>query len=226
MVRDMIEETIEMNVPLYVADSVAPQERDYDGLIHWANAKFPTDFTRLELDGLNSDAVIEKLTERATALLDEREQAMGADKMRELERYLLLQVMDVKWKDHLHAMDQLRSGIGLRAYAQKDPQVAYKVEGYDMFQSMIESIKEEVSSLILRLQPADEYEETDVWRVSDVTHSEVQAFDAAAMTDAAEAPQTSESPKPFVREGRKVGRNDPCPCGSGKKYKKCCGANR
>ncbi|HUV38072.1 MAG TPA: SEC-C metal-binding domain-containing protein, partial [Planctomycetota bacterium] len=135
-------------------------------------------------------------------------------------------VMDVKWKDHLHAMDQLRSGIGLRAYAQKDPQVAYKVEGYDLFQSMIESIKDEVSSLVLRLQPAEEgYEAEDVWRVSDTTHSEVRAFDAAGMAAAAETPQATEVPKPFIRHDKKVGRNDPCPCGSGKKYKKCCGAS-
>jgi preprotein translocase subunit SecA len=122
-------------------------------------------------------------------------------------------------------MDQLRSGIGLRAYAQKDPVVAYKVEGYEMFQAMIDAIKEEVASLVLRLQPAEEYETEEIWQVSNVAHDEVRAFDAGAMSEAAErSAQTTEAPKPFVRTTEKVGRNDPCPCGSGKKYKKCCGA--
>jgi len=123
---------------------------------------------------------------------------------------------------------QLRSGIALRAYAQKDPKVEYKLEAYEMFQAMIDSIKEEVASLVLRVQIAEDYESraADIWQVSDVVHSEVQQFEASPMAEAAETSMASETPKPFVRPGRKIGRNDPCPCGSGKKYKKCCGANK
>ncbi|KPK99428.1 MAG: preprotein translocase subunit SecA [Planctomycetes bacterium SM23_65] len=228
MVRDMLEEVVETNVPLYIDDALPPQERDFKGLANWANSKFALQLSPGEVTDKNSDGLTDMLTERVRRLLDEREKALGPEQMRSLERYLLLQIIDVKWKDHLHAMDQLRSGIALRAYAQKDPKVEYKLEAYEMFQAMIDSIKEEVASLVLRVQIAEDYESraADIWQVSDVVHSEVQQFEASPMAEAAETSMASETPKPFVRPGRKIGRNDPCPCGSGKKYKKCCGANK
>jgi preprotein translocase subunit SecA len=106
--------------------------------------------------------------------------------------------------------------------------VEYKLEAYDMFQSMIDSLKDEVASLILRVRLAAE--ETagpkDIWQVSEVVHNEVGQFDKSGMAEAAEASEKSEAAKPFVRTDKRVGRNDPCPCGSGKKYKKCCGAGQ
>ena len=226
MVRDMLEEVVETNVPLYVDDSVRPEERDYKGLVNWANAKFALEVAPDDVWQKNSDDLIDLFTGRVRDLLDERERALGAGRMRELERYLLLQIIDVKWKDHLHAMDQLRSGIGLRAYAQKDPKVEYKLEAYEMFQAMTDAIKDEVASLVLRVQMVEDYREraADIWQVSDVVHSEVGQFETSGMAEAAEASVGGEAAKPFVRPGKKVGRNDPCPCGSGKKYKKCCGA--
>jgi len=227
MVTEMLEEVIETNVPVYIDDRLAPRERDYQGLIKWVNSKFAIELPMDDVFPKTSDDLASALRELVLRLLQEREQAMGAEQMRRLERYLLLQIIDVKWKDHLHAMDQLRSGIGLRAYAQKDPQVEYKLEAYDMFQSMIDSIKDEVASLILRVRLAEEVAgPKDIWQVSEVVHSEVGQFDASGMAEAAAASEKAEAPKPFVRAEKRVGRNDPCPCGSGKKYKKCCGAGR
>jgi preprotein translocase subunit SecA len=227
MVGEMIEEVVETNVPVYIEDRLAPRERDYQGLIKWVNSKFGIDLPMDDVFPKTSDDLMGMIRQRVLRLLDEREQVLGGEAMRRLERYLLLQIIDVKWKDHLHAMDQLRSGIGLRAYAQKDPQVEYKLEAYDMFQSMIDSIKDEVASLILRVRLAEEVAgPKDIWQVSEVVHSEVGQFDASGMAEAAEASEKTEAPKPFVRTEKRVGRNDPCPCGSGRKYKKCCGAGQ
>ena len=178
-----------------------------------------------DVKGRNSDEVYDLVREEALALLEARRKELGDERMEEIEAYLLLQIMDVKWKDHLYAMDKLRSGIGLRAYAQKDPKIEYKREGYEAFQSMIDAIKEEVSSLILRVEIAEGQEErrSDIWQVSDESHADMGVFESSGMAEASEAPQISEVPKPFKRTTKKVGRNAPCPCGSGKKYKKCCG---
>jgi preprotein translocase subunit SecA len=223
MVRDMLSDVVARNVPTFVSDSAGPGERDYGGLLNGASARFGMELAPDEVKGPSADTLTEMLTERVFRLLDERDRALGPD-MRRLERYLLLQIIDLKWKDHLHAMDQLRSSIGLRAYAEKDPKTEYKLEAYEMFQAMIDSIREEVASLVLRVRLSEEAErrQGDIWQVSDLVHSEVGAFEARGMREAADAPQ-SEAPKPFVRTDRKVGRNDPCPCGSGRKYKKCCG---
>jgi preprotein translocase subunit SecA len=224
MVTEMLEQVLEVNVPMFIEDTTAPAERDYQGLARWVESKFGITLGRTQIDGRNSDDLLDMLTERVLAKLEERKTALG-EQMERIEQYLLLQIIDVKWKDHLHAMDQLRSGIGLRAYAQKDPKVMYKIEGYEMFQAMVDAIKEEVASLILRVELSDEERprSRQIWQVSDAVHSEVQAFKPTGMAEASEAPQAVEAPKPFIRADKKVGRNDLCPCGSGKKYKKCCG---
>jgi len=143
------------------------------------------------------------LSERSRDAYDAREQELGQETMREIERVVMLRIVDEKWMDHLDAMDQLREGIGLRAYGQKDPLIEYKFEGYEMFQNMIDSIQDDVVRYIFRVnvvQPQQEQKR----QVTENRYAE-------------------EGPKKPVRRENKVGRNDPCPCGSGKKYKKCCG---
>jgi preprotein translocase subunit SecA len=125
---------------------------------------------------------------------------MGAEVMRQLEKALLLRIIDQKWMDHIDAMDQLRNGISLRAYGQKDPLVEYKFEAYEAFQAMVYSIKEDVVRYILRLKVVQNPEERKI----STSHNE-------------------EKVKKPVRREKKIGRNQPCPCGSGKKYKHCCG---
>jgi len=127
------------------------------------------------------------------------------ERMREIERVILLQVVDMKWMDHIDAMDQLRQGIGLRAIGQEDPVRAYQIEGFDMFQDMVNSIQEDTVRYLFSIEKEVVVEKKQV---------------AKPMDAVPEGENVGNTP---VRKKNKVGRNDPCPCGSGKKYKKCCG---
>jgi preprotein translocase subunit SecA len=147
--------------------------------------------------------------------------------MRRIERFILLLKIDEKWKDHLYAMDHLRHAISLRGYGQIDPKVAYKQEGYQMFSELIRNLRSEVTELLLRVEVRKEDEsrlgtnlDRAQYRKDDPTAAQAQA---AAGNQAAAAQAGSEPLKPIRNVAPKVGRNDPCPCGSGKKYKKCCG---
>ncbi len=141
----------------------------------------------------------------------------------ELEKYVLLQIYDSTWKDHLYAMDHLKSGIGLRGYAEKDPKMEYKREGYRMFQQMLSNIRDKVTDIIFKARLDTSESMRSVWNISNAMHAEYDRFQA--QQQAAQAPQGEHTVKTIKLEKPKVGRNDPCPCGSGKKYKKCCGQN-
>ena len=151
-----------------------------------------------------------QLEERVLTLYEEREKEFGEEIFRELERTVMLQIVDQKWMDHIDAMDQFRRGIGIRAYGQQNPIQAYKMEGYDMFEEMIASIQEDVVRRLYHLRrerlPQFSEKERQILRESRGENGEP------------EKPTTA-------KKGDEVGRNDPCPCGSGKKYKKCCGKN-
>jgi preprotein translocase subunit SecA len=137
---------------------------------------------------------------------------------------VLLQIFDFSWKDHLLAMDHLRGSIHLRGYAEQDPKVAFKREGGRLFEEMFANIREKVADMIFKVRLSAEARMKDVYQVSSMVHEQLQGYDHLArnMADqqAAAEPQKVET---IVRDIPKVGRNDPCPCGSGKKYKKCCG---
>jgi len=148
--------------------------------------------------------------------------------MNHLERYLLLQVYDTSWKDHLYAMDHLKSSIGLRSYAQVDPKIEYKREGLRLFEQMLDNINDKFTDLFFKARWVQREALNRIWSGQSAEHAEVDPslakFEAqrqAALQSLQQ--QGQEKPKPIVRAGPKVGRNDPCPCGSGKKYKKCCG---
>jgi preprotein translocase subunit SecA len=154
--------------------------------------------------------------------------------MRHLEKMLLLKIIDAKWKDHLYAMDQLRGGVGLRSYGQRDPLLEYKREGFEMFQMMFDHITDEVAELVFKARPVAQ--DRQIRSVFDdvpqnFVHNEFSSMDQARQSRPSSEGLFSrnstgeEMPrvKPIQRSGEKVGRNDPCPCGSGKKYKKCCG---
>jgi preprotein translocase subunit SecA len=144
---------------------------------------------------------------------------------------VLLQVVDSKWKDHLYAMDSLKEGIGLRAYGQRDPLVEYQHEAYAMFMDMIDRIKEETLEYLFKVSAVKEEKEVSVFDFSrqQLLHEEKSQFQDIHLKEEAEAAGSYEGQLPqekiatYKREAPKVGRNDPCPCGSGKKYKKCCG---
>ncbi|OPY59818.1 MAG: preprotein translocase subunit SecA [Pelotomaculum sp. PtaU1.Bin065] len=204
-IMEMIGAVVERAVTTYAPEGVYPEEWDLKGLLEHAEQIFlpnsglaPEDLAEMGRNELQSF-----LIERSKEMYEAREQELGEEMMREIERVVMLRIVDEKWMDHLDAMDQLREGIGLRAYGQKDPLVEYKFEGYEMFQNMIDSIQDDVVRYIFRVNVVQP-EQRQKRQVVENRYAE-------------------EGPKQPVRRENKIGRNDPCPCGSGKKYKKCCG---
>ena len=167
-------------------------------------------FDEETLDGLNHDGLAEMIFEAAGKRYEEREAAIGFDEFRQLERVVMLQTVDSLWKDHLLSMDHLKEGIGLRGYAQQNPLIVYKKEGYELFQDMIERVKEETLGILYRIQIA-EPQKIDEYRQP---REQQMVFSGGG---------EPEKKNPQKRSAKKIGRNAPCPCGSGKKYKKCCG---
>jgi preprotein translocase subunit SecA len=170
----------------------------------------------LDFKTMSHDELADTLVERAKARYEEKEKLFGAETMRLLERRIIMDIVDTQWKDHLLSLDHLKEGIGLRGYGQKDPLVEFKKEGFKLFEDMMERIDSDSVRFLFLMQPAKPEQEA---REIEERHRRQQAqikFSAG--------PAQTEAPKP-VRSGAKVGRNDPCPCGSGKKYKKCHGTN-
>ena len=203
-VMEMIDTAVDRAVTTYVPEGVHEEEWDLQALLEHAEQLFlpAHSLTPEDLEGMGRDQLKEFLAEQSKEAYAAREQTLGDETMRELERMVMLRIVDDKWMDHLDAMDQLREGIGLRAYGQKDPLVEYKFEGYEMFQNMIDTIQDDVVRYMFRV---------NVVRQEDPKERR--------LTENRYAEETSKQP---VRREQKVGRNDPCPCGSGKKYKKCC----
>ena len=202
----MIEKLIDHGMELYTNEKTHEEEWDLDGLMEYSLDLFAAedDLKKSELEAMSREEIREDLLEAANENYDRRELLFGAENMRELEKVVMLKVVDAKWMDHLDAMDMLRQGIGLRAYGQKDPLIEYKIEAFDMFSQMIEHIQEDIVRYI--------------YRVNIVT----QAEDRLAQATTSHGDDVG--PKEPVRAKDTVGRNELCPCGSGKKYKKCCGA--
>jgi preprotein translocase subunit SecA len=180
------------------------------------------DAAELKKKGLG-DAV-EFLIEEYRKLVEAKGAEVGDEMMRRIERFILLTRLDERWKDHLYAMDQLKAGIGMRAYAQIDPKVAYKREGYEMFNQMISALRQDVTELILKVQVRHEDEDRlgRGWRNQETVHGD-GGGDGGQKPQQATGGDGSQRREPIRNVGVKIGRNDPCPCGSGKKYKKCHG---
>jgi preprotein translocase subunit SecA len=162
------------------------------------------------LDGMDRDGLADLIDEAAVKVYDQRESVIGADEFRHLERVVMLQTVDNLWKDHLLSMDHLKEGIGLRGYAQQNPLIVYKKEGYEMFQDMIDRVQEETIGILFRIQIAEPE------KIEEMRKPEQQQMFFSGGDE-------PEKKKPVKRSAKKIGRNAPCPCGSGKKYKKCCG---
>ena len=185
-------------------------------LVNWANERFDTSLNEDELG--EGPERKDKLSQLAREFL--------RSELSDLEKYVLLQIYDSTWKDHLYSMDHLKSSIHFRAFAEKDPKTEYKREGFRMFNEMQETIEERVTDIIFKVHLEAGARARSVWNVSQTAHDEVGQFEMAErQRAAAQAPQGEQKVKQIRLEQPKVGRNDPCPCGSGKKYKKCCGKN-
>jgi len=200
MLRSIIEKAVEM----YTMESKYPEEWDIIGLENYlSNIFLPKGILKIEdIESLDKDSLVDRLYNIGEERYKLKEEEIGEETFREIERVILLQVVDSKWMDHIDAMDQLRQGIGLRAYGQEDPVRAYQIEGFDMFEEMNHSIQEDTLRYLFNVQTPDKMERKRV----------------------AKPISTKNKPQQPIVKGKKIGRNDPCPCGSGKKYKKCCGA--
>ena len=157
----------------------------------------------------------EELEQKVLEKYEQKEQEIGEQDLRELERVVMLKVVDQKWMDHIDAMDELKDGIGLRAYGQKDPVVQYRIEGTDMFDEMIYSIKHDVVKILLNISKQKEIRRTETARITNASLDNINDVDGQKRANVT-----------VVKKGPDVGRNDPCPCGSNKKYKNCCGRNK
>ncbi len=208
-IMNMIAEFVDSTVDSYTGSDDIPDYWNLDGLINYVEQVFVPEgtlsFTKDDLQTLTKKDLKEQLLNIAHEEYDKKRKEFGDEVMQRLQRIILLNVVDRKWMEHIDNMDQLRQGIGLRAYAQKDPVIAYKSEGYDMYEEMLGAIGEDVIKLLFHVKVETQIEENK--------------RDIPMSTNRDEGA----SPKTVVRKGEKVGRNDPCPCGSGLKYKKCCG---
>ena len=205
----MITDVVEKCVSSIIGDEGSPEEWDIAELNNVIRPIIPIKKIVLsdeELKHASKDELIQRLKEEAVKVYEAKEAEFPeADQIREVERIILLKVIDRKWMDHIDDMDQLRQGIGLQAYGQRDPVVEYKFAGFEMFDSMIDAITEETVKALTHIQIEQKVEREQVAKVTGTNKDETVAA------------------KPKKREGRKVQPNDPCPCGSGKKYKMCCG---
>ncbi len=205
-VLKMLETVINSMMETYISDAVDPEEWNWAGLAEFYSSIFaPIAFTEEQKKTMERDELHKALLNFAHALYEAKEREIGSEAMRELERVVLLRAVDTRWMAHIDDMDQLRQGIALRAYGQHDPIVEYKTIGYDMFEEMIQTIREDTVKVVLHASLTRTPQRQEATPPPVPNHG------------------SSEPGARTVKKDNKVGRNDPCPCGSGKKYKKCCG---
>ena len=221
---DMIEAACEMVVETYSSE-IESGKVNKDALLNEIKTNLNIhNVEEINKDKINTNKLLNELKEKAFAIYESKEKEYK-DELREVERVVLLKVVDSKWMEHIDNMDELKNGIGLRAYGQKNPVEQYRFEGGDMFDEMVAQIKLEVAKIMLHIVKS----EKNVQRQSsaNITNASLDSSVMSAMNVEGEnsAPKSNqtEKAKPVVNDGPKVGRNDPCPCGSGKKYKQCCG---
>ena len=215
-ILSMMDETVDSAMAMYMPEGVEPDHWNMEGFRNYFIGLIAGSLLELEDDELKKvdrKELGEQIKEKVHQLYAKREEELGENITRELERVVLLKQVDTKWMDHIDAMDELKKGISLRSYGQKDPVVEYRIEGFDMFDEMIAGIREETVKILL-LAP---FRKPNAPMPQEALKREQVAQPTATSSDGTVTPAT------IRRQGKKVGRNDPCPCGSGKKYKNCCG---
>jgi preprotein translocase subunit SecA len=240
-IMEIMGKTLDRILSSYQFESQGVSDEGLSGLINELRLKFglesghPEDFGSLKTADIlqmnNKDQIRERLYQELSAVYERKEASLGEGLLRHLEHMVFLQILDAKWKDHLFAMDKLREGIGLRAYGQRDPLVEYKREAYEYFCQMISGIEEEAAEMIFKLQTAKKERTRGVFSSipQELIHPEASRIPPSPEMPGSREPALVSQPpaggggSPVQSSQSKVGRNDPCPCGSGKKYKKCCG---
>jgi preprotein translocase subunit SecA len=227
-IQAMREDVLETTISKYIPPHSMEEQWDVPALERNLAAEFrlelPLEQWLEEDKAFNEAALRQRIREIAEQQYHDKVEAVSAEVMHHYERAMMLQSLDVHWREHLSALDHLRQGIHLRGYAQQDPKQAYKREAFELFASMLDSIKLEVTQILMTVQVRNEAD-VEVAEAAPAAEN-VQYHHAGydeALAESAEGGSDGEEHKPFVRNGQKVGRNDPCPCGSGKKYKHCHG---
>ncbi|MBW2571563.1 MAG: preprotein translocase subunit SecA [Deltaproteobacteria bacterium] len=213
VIEEIIGDKAEEIANAYSDERALPEEWDWKGLNKAVFKQFNFRMNEIDgdtMDGLTRDGLSQLIADACLREYEEREAVVGTEDFRHLERIVMLQTVDNLWKDHLLSMDHLKEGIGLRGYAQQDPLIIYKKEGFEMFQGMISRIKEETVGILFRIQISEPK------KIDDLQQPKEQKM----IFSGGDQPARK---KPVKRAQNKVGRNAPCPCGSGKKFKKCCG---
>lgn len=213
-IESMIQEKAEDIAITFADEKKLPEEWDLNGVSEAVFKQFNFRMNNLSgnLEGMTKEGLEQLIYDEALAIYNEKEKLVGSEDFRHLERVIMLQTVDNLWKDHLLSMDHLKEGIGLRGYAQQNPLVVYKKEGFEMFQDMISRVKEEIVNIMFRIQISEPE------KIEEIRKPKEQKLLFSGGDEGV-------AKKPVKREENKVGRNDPCPCGSGKKFKKCCGKN-
>jgi len=214
-IMGMLDEVVQDRIDMYVGERLDRSEWDTKGMVDWARQSYLVEMSRWnpKPEDMSHDEIEEKFFKTLHEMYEQREKEMGPESMRMLERLVMLDRIDEHWLENLYDMDYLEEGIGFVAYGQKDPLVEFKRESHAMFTEMIEKIKEEVVEYVFKVRLVSESEQ----KRSPQRQSSAQKTSSSNENDQAESRT--------VHKPNKPGRNDPCPCGSGKKYKKCCGRN-
>ena len=229
-IHEIMEEVLDNALDTYLNEKISIDKWDFEGFRQYLESRFGLKTKDIDLENMRRQDIGQSVLEKMKSIYEDKERSLGPEMARHLERMILLQVVDSKWKDHLYAMDSLREGIGLRAYGQRDPLVEYQHEAYAMFTDMIERIKEETIEYLFKIRAMKDESQMRVFDFArqELRHEEKGQFqDVPQTADTKDVVYEGQLPQQKVetyeREEPKVGRNDPCPCGSGKKYKKCCG---
>lgn len=209
-IKNMIIELAEILVNSYSMEEVVNKESLKEEIRTTFGLE---DIEALKNTKFDEQKLLKELKEKALARYEEKEQEIGEEELRELERVVMLKVVDQKWMDHIDAMDELKDGIGLRAYGQKDPVVQYRIEGTEMFEQMVYDIHYDVVKILLNIQKQTEIRRAETARITNASLENINQLNG----------ETEQTHVTVRNEGPTIGRNDPCPCGSGKKYKNCCG---
>lgn len=217
MINSIAQETVEM----YFADT---NEVNKASLLQDIKTTFGIEeLDSLKSNNLSSKDIVEELQQKALQKYEAKEKEIGEEQFRELERVVMLKIVDQKWMDHIDSMEELKDGIGLRAYGQKDPVIQYQLEGYDMFEEMIATMKNEVVKILMNVQQAGDLKRAQTIKITNEAGASLDSLNKVAEGNQAPRKSESQTREPIVNKGPQIGRNDPCPCGSGKKYKNCCG---
>ena len=220
-VKNMILEACRLIVDTYRSELEEKTPNTSALLLEIQNGLNIKEVEALKQDRISPDEVLEEIQTKALTTYEEKEKEIGEEAFKELQRIVLLKVVDEKWMDHIDSMDELKNGIGLRAYGQKDPVIQYQIDGSNMFDEMISNIKLEVAKIMMCVKKREGYERRSTVKITGEGREDIDA-----MINPELAQEEKKKVKvPIVNEGPKVGRNDLCPCGSGKKYKNCCGKN-